>query len=201
MTIAETAFAAIDFESAGARRGGTDTPVQLGIVGMRFLSPDPGEAISTFLFTDQPITWSAQRVHGICTEDLRAAPRFLDLWPEIRRLLAHRVIVAHGAATERRFLRAFPLHGFGPWVDTLKLSRAVWPAQKSFALSDLIMAHDLEGDLAALHPKFRWHDAYSDALASLVLLRHIVSLCELGGQDSEILLHPDDSIYHRSKIR
>ena len=66
--------------------------------------------------------------------------------------------------TERRFLRAFPFHGFGPWVDTLKLSRAVWPEKKSFALGDLILELGLEDDLCDALPGFRWHDALSDAL-------------------------------------
>ena len=34
MTVAETSFAAVDFESAGVRRGSTDVPVQIGIALM-----------------------------------------------------------------------------------------------------------------------------------------------------------------------
>ena len=199
MTVAEVPFAAIDFESAGIQRGGTDVPVQIGVALMRRL--EVSELFSSFLFTTQPITWAAQRIHGICARDLAGAPRLLELWPEIRRLLENRWIVAHGSATERRFLRAFPFHGFGPWIDTLKLSRAVWPEKKSFALGDLILELELENELRAVHPGFRWHDALSDAVASLVLLRRVVGEARAGEREAEILLRPNDSHYHRLRAR
>jgi len=199
MIVAETSFAAIDFESAGIRRGDTEVPVQIGIALMHRL--EVSESFTSFLFTDQPITWAAQRVHGIRSRDLAGAPRLLELWPEVHRLLENRWLVAHGCATERRFLRAFPLHGFGPWVDTLKLSRAVWPEKKSFALGDLILDLGLEDNLRNALPGFRWHDALSDATASLVLLRRVIAETSLGGEKAEILLRPDDSPYHRLKAK
>lgn len=199
MTVSEIPFAAIDFESAGIRKGGTEVAVQIGVAGMR--GGVIGETFTSFLATDQPITWSAQKVHGIRREDLAGAPELVGLWPRLKVLLAGQWIVAHGAATEKRFLRAFPFHGFGPWLDTLKLSRAVWPALDSFALGDLIAALGLEAELRSIHPEFRWHDALSDALASLILLRRIVAETGTGGEAAEILLRADDSFHHRLRAR
>ena len=199
MILAETPFVAVDFESAGARRGGTDVPVQIGIACLERPSASLGEAFSSYLATDQPIVWSASRVHGITKEDLAGAPSFLDLWPTLNSLMKNRWVVAHGAATEKRFLRAFPFHGFGPWVDTLKLSRALWPSLASHALGDVIVALDLEPALRSLHPAFRWHDALSDAIASLVLLRHVIDTAGIINEAPAILLRADDSHYHRVK--
>jgi DNA polymerase-3 subunit epsilon len=199
MIVAETSFAALDFESAGVRRGSTEVPVQIGIALMHRL--EISETFSSFLFTDQPITWAARKVHGICDKDLVGAPRLPELWPELHRLLRDRWLVAHGSATERRFLRAFPFHGFGPWIDTLKLARAVWPESKSFALGDLILDLGLEDDLRGAFPSFRWHDALSDAMASLVLLRHVVFYAKVAAEKAEILLRPDASQYHRLKAQ
>ena len=199
MILAGTPFAAIDFESAGASKGSTDVPVQIGIATMRGARGGLEGKFTTYLASEQPIIWSAQKVHGIRTSDLTGAPRLLELWPRISPLLQHRWIVAHGAATERRFLRAFPFHGFGPWVDTLKLSRAVWPDLPSHALRGVIRALDLEPEMASLHPEFRWHDALSDAIASLVLLRKIVISTGISEQEPETLLQADDSHYHRGK--
>lgn len=199
MTVAEIPFAAIDFESAGVRRGGTDVPVQIGVATM--CGGVPGEFFTSFLATNQPITWSAQRVHGIRVEDLRDAPELTALWPRLRGLLEGRWIVAHGAATEKRFLRAFPFHGFGPWIDTLKLARAVWPEWESFSLGDLVAAAGLEAEWRGLGDRFRWHDALSDAAASLVLLRRIIAECGIAGADAEVLLRADDSTYHRLRAR
>jgi DNA polymerase III subunit epsilon len=199
MIVAEASFAGIDFESAGIRRGSTEVPVQIGITLMHQL--EISENFGSFLFTDEPITWAAQKVHGICAKDLAGAPRLADLWPEIHRLLQNRWLVAHGSATERRFLRAFPFHGFGPWVDTLKLSRAVWPEKKSFALGDLVRELGLEEELRTIFPRFRWHDALSDAMASLVLLRRAVVDAKISAEKADILLRPDATEYHRLKAQ
>jgi len=180
------------------RRGGTEVPVQIGVAQMRG-DVIADESLASFLATDQEITWSAQKVHGITREDLRGAPSLNDLWPRLKTLLQSRWLVAHGAATEKRFLRAFPFHGFGPWVDTLKLSRALWPDLPSFALGDLIQAKGLEEELRGHHAGFRWHDALSDALASLVLLRRIIAEAGIAGESAEILQRFDDSHYHRVK--
>ncbi len=199
MFVSEIPFAAIDFESAGIRPGGTEVAVQIGIARMR--GGMLGDSFTSFLATDQPITWSAQKVHGIRREDLKGAPELTALWPRIKTLLEGHWVVAHGAATEKRFLRAFPFHGFGPWIDTLKLSRAAWPALASYALGDLIISLGLEEELRAAHTNFRWHDALSDAIASLILLRRIVADTNTGGEPAEILLRADDSLHHRLRAR
>jgi DNA polymerase III subunit epsilon len=199
MTVAEISFAAIDFESAGIRRGSTEVPVQIGIALMHQL--EISENFGSFLFTEEPITWAAQKVHGIRAKDLAGAPRLPELWPKIHHLLHDRWLVAHGSATERRFLRAFPFHGFGPWVDTLKLSRAVWPEKNSFALGDLVQDLGLEDDLRTAFPAFRWHDALSDAMASLILLRRAVIDAKIGAEKADLLLRPDATNYHRLKAR
>lgn len=201
MTIGETAFAAVDFESAGVRKGGTDVPVQIGIAQMRGGVIAAEEFFVSHLATDQPITWSAQKVHGITTQDLRGAPDFLQLWPQVKDRLANRWIVAHGAATEKRFLRAYPFHGFGPWVDTLKLARAVWPDLPSFSLGDVVRSRGLEDELREICPETRWHDALFDAVASLVLLRRVIAEADLTNEPAERLLQADDSFYHRNKKR
>jgi len=199
MMISEISFAAIDFESAGLRPGGTEVPVQIGIAPMRGGVIPAADFFESYLATDQEITWSAQKVHGIRREDLAGAPELAELWPRVRTLLGGHWVVAHGAATEKRFLRAFPFHGFGPWVDTLKLARAVWPTRGSFALGALIADLGMEDEMREIHPRFRWHDALSDAIASLILLRRIVEETEISGEEESLLLRPNDTPYHRGK--
>ena len=188
--ITDLQFAAIDFESAGTGRGRNDVPVQIAI---SLWSPEtgPGEHLCSFLSTDQEITWAAQQVHGITPEDLVDAPSLLSLWPEIKRLLSGRIIVAHGHGTEKRFLRAFPGHPFGPWVDTLLLARAAWPGLVSYSLGDLCRELGLVSALDETHPGRRWHDALYDASASAYLLAHLVASLDLADKPLDLLLHPD----------
>ncbi len=197
-TIRQCRFTAIDFESAGAARGMTDNPVQ---VGLSTWSADGGhrDAFVSFLYTDQPVQWSARKVHGIGPAQLADAPTLLSLWPELRQRLDGALVVAHGKGTEKRFLRAFPGHGFGPWIDTLLLARAAWPDQPDHSLGAICDACGLASSVSSLIPGKSWHDALFDAAASLFLLEHLVNALDLHDQPVETLLHPDTSAWHRNK--
>lgn len=194
MKIREIDFAAIDFESAGVVRGATDVPIQIGIASMR--NGEIGGHFRSYLHTNRPVAWSARRVHGITDNDLAGAPTLLALWPELRARLGGKWMVSHGAGTEKRFLRTFPAHGFGPWVDTLKLCRAALPSADSHSLGALAAQLGCEDECLAAIENFRWHDALCDAIASLVVLRRVIALCKLDDSPAETLLNPDDQRYY-----
>jgi DNA polymerase-3 subunit epsilon len=187
LLIRETSFAALDFESAGESPNEVGIPIQIGIAWMRDLTPEPPSFFRSYLGTERSVTWSAQQIHGISSADLKDAPTLLSLWPELKARLGKRWIVAHGSGTEKRFLRAFPLHGFGPWVDTLTLSRKILPGRSSYALSDLVTELELLDTARKLLPDFRWHEALSDSLASLLLLRKLIEIAQLADHPPEIL--------------
>lgn len=187
MKIRDTVFAAIDFESAGSEPGRTDEPVQIAIVhlcGAERIVP----VFDSYLSPKRPVTWAARAVHGIRDEQLCSAPSLNDVWPSVQSALRGHWVVAHGAATERRFLRAFPLHAFGPWLDTLTLVRRVFPGLESHALGDAIRALGLENEPEIARTGFRWHDAVSDAAASLVLLRHVIRSAGLADEAASVLI-------------
>ena len=191
-------FAAIDFESAGAARGKTDSPIQIGMATWS-LSAGHGEPFCSYLFTAQPIQWSARKIHGIGPADLATAPALVTLWPEVKARLQGAIVVAHGKGTEKRFLRSFPGHGFGPWLDTLLLARAVWPSLADHSLGALCRHHGLASTITEIVPRKSWHDALFDAVASLVLLAHVIESLQLAQTPLDALLHPDTSIWHQSK--
>ena len=195
MKASEAPFAAIDFESAGTAPGLTDEPVQVAIV--QWQSQSPVVALDSHLRPSRPVTWAAQQVHGISDDQLTHAPRLIDLWPHVRSNLKGRWVVAHGAATEKRFLRIFPFHGFGPWVDTLNLTRAIYPSLHSHALGDAVSSLGLLERIK--YPAFRWHDAASDAIASLVLLDHLIEAADLAMEPVEILTRPNLAAYFASR--
>ncbi|MFM7182380.1 MAG: exonuclease domain-containing protein [Verrucomicrobiales bacterium] len=172
--VRETQFVAIDFESAGAAPGQTDQVVQIGLATCTGLDFSSVETYRSYVKPESEVAWTASRVHGIDMRMVEASPSFRSLWPEVRERMTNRVVVAHGAATEKRHLRAFPLHGFGPWVDTLVLARKVWPLAPSHRLGELIgglgKAEELRKFCLGLH----WHDALFDAFGALVLLKAII---------------------------
>jgi DNA polymerase-3 subunit epsilon len=195
MKTSDVPFAAIDFESAGTAPGLTDEPVQVAIV--HWQDNVPLVALNSHLRPTRPVTWAAQQVHGISDDQLTSAPRFVDLWPSVKSGLEERWVVAHGAATEKRFLRVFPFHGFGPWVDTLALTRAVYPSLPSHALGDAVTSLGLLDHIK--FPGFRWHDAASDAIASLVLLQHLIEAAGLSDEPAEVLTRPNLKAYFASR--
>ena len=189
-------FTAIDFESAGAARGKTDVPVQIGMASWS-IERGHHQTFVSYLAADQDIQWSAQKLHGIGKQELTHAPTLLSLWPECKARLGSAVVVAHGRGTEKRFLRSFPGHGFGPWVDTLPLSRALWPDLDDHSLGSICEQLGLCAAVHELVSGKTWHDALFDAVASLVLLIHIIELHQIEGQDVEFLQHPDTHAWHQ----
>jgi DNA polymerase-3 subunit epsilon len=185
--IKDASLVAIDFESAGEHPGETTHPIQVGMASMKGLQFQPALFFRSYLRAERPVTWMAQQVHGISDHDLKEAPSMHALWPQFQERLANRYLVAHGRGTERRFLRAFPMHGFGPWIDTLTLSRQMLPGLASYKLSNLIHHFQLFEKLTSLLPDFRWHEALSDALASLVLLLHLIQEANLSEEPIELL--------------
>lgn len=171
--LADLPWAAIDFESAGAAPGETDQPIQVGIVRVNSLFAQE-ELFTTYIACERPVHWSASRVHGITTADLAGAPPLLSLWGEFRRLLHGSVVLGHNPATEQRYLRAFPAHGFGPWLDTLALARHCIPTLGDYSLSSVCSALGAAPAVSRLVPGKSWHHALYDAAASLETLRAIV---------------------------
>lgn len=176
--IRDAHFVAIDFESAGAARGMTDVPIQIGLASWS-IARGHHNAFVSYLHADGPITWAAQKVHGITRDDLLDAPSLRSLWPTLKEHLHGRIVVAHGKGTEKRFLRAFPGHGFGPWVDTLLLARSVWPQAGDHSLGNLCAELGLKPQIDALCPNKTWHDALYDAIASLCLLEKIIEISNI----------------------
>lgn len=194
--IRETIFTAIDFESAGTASGRTDAPVQVGTTSWS-LNQGITDTWTSYIHTDQDITWTAQKVHGITRADLEDAPKLMLLWPHIKRRLSSRAVVAHGHGTEKRFLNAFPGHGFGPWIDTLQLSRAAWPEIEDHSLGAICQAHGLHASVTQIVPDRTWHDALYDAAASIVLLEFIIESFLLHDAPLSTLLTPDTSEWHK----
>lgn len=193
LRIKDIQFAAIDFESAGSQSSLADEPVQIGI--SHLCGTKVSRHFVSYLSPQKAVTWTARIIHGISDEQLVGAPRLVDLWPQIKSAMQDRWIVAHGAATEKRFLRIFPFHGFSPWLDTLVLARAIYPTLASHALGDIIHALELDKEPEICTIDFRWHDASCDSVASLVLLRHLIKITGLAEAPAAILKHPNLKSY------
>ena len=139
-----TEFAAIDFETTGYENGNVNEPWQLGLALVR-----GGRIVETHeWFFGTSLTPDAQPM--------------MDQWEDFYPLLAGRQLVAHNISTERTILtRLAPLTKWGPWTDTLKVAKAMYPHLPSYALGELC-------ELFGLVPQMEgrtWHDGLYDAIA------------------------------------
>ena len=180
MDLKNLEFASIDFESTGHREGIGDEPIQVGIAVMKGFEINENSFFRSYIkpSNDHQITSRSHSVHRIKNEQLEKSPVLFELWPKINELLSKRVVVAHGAGTEKRFLRSFPMHGFDIWIDTLQLAKKVLPESTDYSLGALIQDIGAHEDLKNICPELDWHDALFDAVASLFLLKELLLKAE-----------------------
>lgn len=175
---------AIDFETTGSVAGQDALPWQIGVVKMRQGKVHVEESRNEYLYVPTSAAFNprAPGRHAVLRDTLAIAPSLQEIWPDIHPWLVGTVLVAHNAGTEKAQLRnAAPMHTFGPWIDTLKLSRIAWPDRSSHKLEDLIEDLGLRQKLRVLCPDADPHDAWYDAAACGLLLE---LLLELPGWDT-----------------
>lgn len=152
-------FTAIDFETANGFRGSPCsvglTKVRNGVVvdeGYWLMRPPAGHDH----FDSRNIT-----IHGITPDDVAAAPRFAEVFPEVREFIGSDALVAHNAAFDMGVIRsASEVSGLpAPAYDyacTVVLSR------KNYSLPSYSLPFVAE---AAGVPLVNHHDATEDARA------------------------------------
>lgn len=122
---------------------------------------DPGSELPQFI----------TNLTGIRSEDLRGAAPFRQVAAELHDILSGAVFVAHNVRFDYSFLKQeFKRAGltFLPrQVCTVKLSRALYPAERSHKLEALIARHGLAYE--------KRHRAYDDAHALWQFLQHCLS--------------------------
>ncbi|MBN2704153.1 MAG: 3'-5' exonuclease [Pontiellaceae bacterium] len=175
--IIDAEITVLDFETTGSVRGYENEPWQLGMVsliGGRVAADSMFEHLMQ-VDINRPFNPHAPGRHALLREELSAAPTPQELWPRIMHRLTAFPLCAHNVATEKKFTRAMaPMHRFGVWIDTLRIARKVWPGCLSYALGDLVVLLGLKPEVDALCPARSAHDALYDAVASAMLLEHLL---------------------------
>lgn len=189
MKAREAVFTAVDFESTGSVAGWEEEAWQIGVAEVAGGAPTGVMADGWLgVAAGRPFNPYAPGRHAQVREELAAAEPWALQWGRWKDWFAPgRPLVAHNAATERKFLRkAAPMHRFGPWVDTLALARRALPGRKEYGLGAVCGALGLEAEVAARCPGRTWHDALFDAVAAGVFLSWLLGQegwRELGVED------------------
>lgn len=165
-------FATIDFETTGLFPNGNDRAIEVAIV-----HSDPDGTITgrwdTLLNPGRDL--GRQDIHRISAAEILGAPTFADIAPELIDYLDGRVLVAHNASFDTRFLLA-ELARAEVWTShdlvtlcTMQLARVYLPGSGR-ALVDCCAAFDIELEGA--------HRASVDAGATAQLLASYIAHSE-----------------------
>lgn len=166
-------FAVVDVETTGLRFD-RDQILQIAVV-LQDWNAHPTSVWSTYVRPSK--FWSRdlgpQHVHGISRRKLIFAPTTAKAMQKFARLTSGRIIVAHNAEFDTKFLQAAALehHVDLNWAGvlcTLKLSRKLDPQrQQTHKLSTLCEKYGVALDQA--------HHAEHDARATSEVLPHLLS--------------------------
>jgi DNA polymerase-3 subunit epsilon len=180
-SVKQTPLLALDLETSGLDEGRDDI-ISIGFIPFDARRIRCSGAEHWVVRPDRPTHGSAVTIHGITHSAMQAASGFEDYFEPLLQAMAGKVVVAHCAEIERRFLSAAtktltgePLHF--PVIDTMALEAKKHPRkrpslfQRWFGKTD---GPSLRLD-AARHryglPSYRPHHALTDALATAELLQ------------------------------
>ena len=153
-------FTAIDFETA---TGYQNSACAVGIVTV-----ENGEIVEQYYTLIQPpdnYYWRrfTEEIHGIRPADTANAPTFAELYPEFRKRLHGRTVVAHNEAFDRSVLKNTMLH-YGLDYGELSLTDR-WECTMRIYRTKGFRPCKLSDCCGRLGIELNHHEALSDALA------------------------------------
>ncbi|WP_068672023.1 ATP-dependent DNA helicase DinG [Oceanobacillus sp. Castelsardo] len=171
----ENRYVVIDLETTGHSPINSDKIIEAGIVVIE--NDQIIETKSSFFNPNKSIPPFITNLTGINDEDVKDAPYFHDKADEIISLFKDSYLVAHNVPFDLGFLNA-ELKNSGncvltnPIIDTVELSRILFPQSPSYKLSQLAEFLDIHHD----DPHRALSDAYVTAKILLRLKEKLFSL-------------------------
>lgn len=154
-----SSFVAIDFETATGKR---NSACSVGIVTVK--NSEITEEYHTLIKPpNNEYNWHNIQVHGITENDTFNAKNFGDLYPEIKKRLFNKVIVAHNESFDRGVL-SNTMETFGLNYDELRLHKK-WQCTMKMYRAKGYKPAKLDYCCARHNIELQHHDALSDARA------------------------------------
>ncbi|GAA0444422.1 ATP-dependent DNA helicase DinG [Lentibacillus halophilus] len=168
-------YVVMDLETTGHSPANGDKIIEVGIVVIE--GDVISDEFSTFLNPDMSIPPFITNLTGITDRDVEHAPFFQNKASDITALLSSSWLVAHNVTFDSGFLNEeLANHGFSclqnPIIDTVELSRILYPEAPSYKLAQLAAYLDIGHD----DPHRALMDAYVTAELFLALKNKLQSL-------------------------
>lgn len=140
-----TGFATIDFETTGFHAEGTDRAIEISVVHSE---PDGTITGQWETLINPGRDLGRQDIHGISAREILRAPQFSHIAADLVDLLSQRVVVAHNASFDMRFLQAelgrAAYWGGASFVSLCTMRLARTHLGGSTALADCCAAFDID---------------------------------------------------------
>jgi DNA polymerase III subunit epsilon len=171
--IASRPFVAVDVETTGLSPATGHRVCEVAL--LRFLGGVVTDSFVSLVNPLRPVSPGACAVNGITDAMVAGAPRFTELFPDIRSFLDGDPLVFHNAPFDLAFLRTEARLSGGKWpgnptLDTLRLARR----------TGLFRRHSLSSLCRELGISDHFHRAAADAYATGRLLIHLVHILRAG---------------------
>jgi len=173
--LADVPMIAVDLETTGLDPD-RDAIVSIGMIDMTLDSIRCRGACHWIFRPDRSLSSTSVTIHAITHSDVSGSPSLGSHFDRILEALAGKVVVAHFAPIERRFLERAARGIFGypllfPIVDTMELERRHY--QKGWrGIFSRIDSLRLDACRRRLNlPRYKAHHALTDALATAELLQ------------------------------
>ena len=159
-------FVALDVETANPNFASI---CQVGIV--TFSNGIVADKWQTFVNPETYFSGMNVYVHGITEEMVEDAPKFGEIYPDLKRLIENKITAIHTSFDKASLSQAIEKHHLQPidctWLDTARVVRRTWEEYRRSGYGLSNVAKDLGIE-------FKHHDALEDARAAgEVLLRAI----------------------------
>ncbi len=185
---------------------------RIGVIELGVVTLSASEIVTThtrFCRPDGPIPPAESRIHQISQGMVADSEPFAADYQTFVQLRRSGIFAAHNATVEANLLRGQwpspPLvpdwscpgqssADWGPWIDTLKVYRNLYPGLGDYGLQSLIQTFQLNERLQALAEihcpanRRQPHAALYDSLASALLLDHLWREGTVSPTDSQRLL-------------
>ncbi|MGE6488809.1 ATP-dependent DNA helicase DinG [Paenisporosarcina sp. NPDC076898] len=168
-------YAIVDIETTGHSPAKGDRMIQFAVVFVREWQIQ--STFSTFIQPGKKIPFFIQDLTNISDEDVKDAPVFEDVAGDIYDMLEDCIFVAHNTNFDLSFVQAeFKRIGFPLWkgkkMDTVELSRLLFPTSFSYKLQDITQERGIQ--LANAHRAD--DDAYATAELFIECIKEIEKL-------------------------
>ncbi|UTR14740.1 3'-5' exonuclease [Salipaludibacillus sp. LMS25] len=157
-------FIAIDFETASNQR---DSACAIGLV--QVIDGCIVDEVYTLIRPKNPyFDPFCEKVHGISWEDVKGAPLFNDIWPDLVHYFENNLVVAHNASFDISVLKSTLKANGLPYPSmtyncTVAVAKKTWPEFYNFKLNTIA---------AELDMTFNHHHALEDAkVAAQIILK------------------------------